>query len=235
MTENALITALHAAEDTQNSTFNFNHNYEIQAIPQEIKILRPFVQILHIDNCFQLRTLSPAIGDLPLLRWLNVSYNQLTELPMEIAKLRYLERLHCNNNAITSLPMEFWALKNLEELRCESNRIRAIPTGLLFLPKLTQVTLENNPLLTPEEVDGAEPTTLLPAVKVGDCSNCHIRFQTNACFISFHQFGKNKSVPIVHRVATEKCKEHLASRLQVYDLEAAKLEEEATGSPKKSE
>jgi hypothetical protein len=130
--------------------------------------------------------------------------------------------------------MEFWALKNLEELRCESNKIRAIPTGLLFLPKLTRVTLENNPLLTQEDVDGAEPALLLPAVKVGDCSNCHIRFQTNASFITFHQFGPNKSVPIVHRVATEKCKEHLASRLQVYDEDVQKKEEEAGRSPKKA-
>ena len=230
----ALVAALHEAEDTQNSTFNFNHNYDIQGIPAEIKLLRPFVQILHIDNCFQLRSLSPAIGDLPLLRWLNVSYNQLTELPMELAKLRYLERLHCNNNALTAIPMEFWALKNLEELRCESNKIRAFPTGLLLLPKLTEVMLENNPLLTPEEVDGAEPTTLLPAVKVGDCSNCNIRFQTNASFVTFHRLGKNKSTPIVNRVCSEKCKDHVTHRLQLYDAESAKIEEELAGSPKKS-
>lgn len=226
------ITALHEAEDSQNPTFNFTHNYELKSIPVEIKVLRPFVTILHIDNCFQLTSIHPGIGDLPLLRWLNLSYNRLTELPIEIAKLRYLERLHCNNNQITTIPMEFWALKNLEELRCETNKIRAFPTGLLLLPNLRDVQMENNPLLTQEEIDGAEPNTLFPPVKVGDCSNCNIRFQTNACFVTFHKLGQVAKAPIVNRVCSEKCKEHVFQRLKAFD-DAIVAADVAASSPLK--
>ena len=39
------------------TTFNYNHDYEIDAVPSAIKALRPVAQIVHIDNCFRLSSI----------------------------------------------------------------------------------------------------------------------------------------------------------------------------------
>ena len=227
--------AVEAFLQSGDTTFNYNHDYEIDAVPSAIKALRPVAQIVHIDNCFRLSSIHPGIGDLNQLRWLNVSYNQLTEVPVEVARLNRLERLHVNNNKIGFLPLELWALKNLEELRADNNLIRAFPTGVLFLPKLRSVLLENNPLLTPGEADGAEPALLFPPVRVGDCASCCIRFSASAtCFVSFHRLAEHASVPVVHYVCSEKCQEQLKLRLKNYDEEcAARLEQENSPTRKR--
>jgi len=219
----AFVQAVRDAEDSQSTELNFTHNYELKTIPQEIKLLRPFLQILHIDNCFELKTLHPGIGDLILLRWLNVSYNQLQSLPPEIAKLRNLERLHVNNNAITTIPTEFWGLKNLEEFKVESNRIRALPTGIVFLPKLREVQLENNPLITKKEIEGAEVATMFPATNGGDCSNCNIRFRSAQLFLTFHDLPHSKDVPVVNYVCSEACKTHTLKRLAACDAQVKEV------------
>lgn len=224
---------VHASLDAGETTFNYNHDYDITAIPSSVKALRPVVQILHIDNNFRLTEIHPGVGDLNQLRWLNCSYNQLETVPPEIARLGRLERLYLNNNQLTHLPLEFWALKNLEEVRVDNNNIRALPTYFLFLPKLREVLLENNPLLTPAEADGAEAAMLFPPMRTGDCGSCSIRFTNSICFVTFHKCCGHENVPIVHYVCSERCKEQLEGRLKQYDTDL-KAAEELAKSPLRS-
>ena len=218
-----LCDAIHEAAETGQTTFNFSYNYVLRAFPEDIKLLKPTLTVLHIDNNYQLATLPPAIGDLTGIRWLNLSYNKLTELPGEIAKLRHLERLHVNNNELTSLPLEVWALKSLQELRCDCNQLKAIPTGVLFLREMRELFVNNNPLLEESDAEGAEVAELFPQVRYGDCGNCNVRFTRCIAMCSFHDFCGAANTPFCHYVCSNLCEEQLRYRLQNAEAAPCKL------------
>ena len=56
------------------------------------------------------------VGRLSALRYLDLSYNQLTSLPAEIGQLTSLESLHLGVNQLTSLPAEIGQLTSLRRL-----------------------------------------------------------------------------------------------------------------------
>jgi hypothetical protein len=60
---------------------------------------------LNLSSC-GLATLSPAVGDLSLLKILRLTSNKLTTLPPEVGRLRQLEVLAADHNQLTSLPGE---------------------------------------------------------------------------------------------------------------------------------
>jgi len=221
------------AVEAGSTTFNYDHDFELDALPPAVKALRPVAEVVHIDNCFRLTELHPGIGDLNRLRWLNVSYNKLTALPSEISRLSRLERLHAGNNEIEALPLELWSLKALEELHVENNKLRALPSYVLTLPKLRELLIENNPLLTQTELDGAEPALHFPPIRTGDCASCSIRFTNSLCFVTFHKVCGHENVPVVHYVCSERCKEQLQERVRQYDVDV-KAKDEAYNSPLRS-
>eukprot|EP00744_Colponema_vietnamica_P012972 GILI01018195.1.p1 GENE.GILI01018195.1~~GILI01018195.1.p1 ORF type:complete len:216 (+),score=16.37 GILI01018195.1:39-686(+) len=204
-----------AVQSVDSATFYYTHDYEITEIPDDIKQLKTITQVVHIGNCFQLRRISSSIGDLSLLRWLNLSYNGLQEIPASISKLRHLERLHVNNNQLTSLPIELWGLKNLEELRIESNMIRAVPTAVVFFTKLREFFPENNNFVTNSDVEGSEIPSLFKIPSAGDCSNCQGRFgKASESFVTFQQICASNKIPVLHICCGEECKSQLQRRLQ---------------------
>lgn len=228
-----LCERIHAASEIGDNTFNHTNDYDLKSFPSDIRILKAHLEILHVNNCFQLKSLPPSIGDLSNLRWLNVSYNQLTELPIEVGKLRHLERLHCNNNQLTALAIEIWALKDLQELHCDTNQLRALPTGVLMMRNLRELHVENNPLLTESDVDGAEVAELLPPRRCGDCSNCCIRFTRSIAFVTFHTVCGNRLVPFEHFVESTRCEAQLRERLTALTLEQQHREEASTSPLKR--
>jgi hypothetical protein len=187
--------------------FYVTQNHELLSVPEEISKLKATLQVLHIDNNYQLHQLPSTIGDLSKLTWLNVSYNKLTELPQTIGKLIHLTRLHANNNVLECLPLEIRNLKALEELFLENNKLRALPTGVLELPKLATLYIDNNPLLIPNDlVEGLEDKVPLPP-PIGECSLTRQRFTECFVHMSFHKLCGNSSVPIVHYLSTLKALE----------------------------
>ncbi|KAG8339258.1 putative Leucine rich repeat [Trypanosoma vivax] len=212
--EECFLDAIQQVYDQGSTTLHFSFKETLTSIPPAIKALRGTLEVLHVDNNYSLKTLSPAIGDLGRLRWLNASYCRLTSVPMELGRLSHLERLHLGNNLLDSLPMEFWQLKNLEELRVENNRLSLLPGGLLFLPRLKTLMLENNPLLVPEEVNGAAPTSLVPPLLSVDCSNCCVRMRNYEVFITFHNKAGHQMIPFMHCVCSSVCRHHLQVRLE---------------------
>lgn len=206
-----------AAQDNA-TTFNFCYNASIVRVPDELNRLKATLQILHIDNCFNLEVLPNTIGELRQLRWLNVQYNKLKSLPPAIGKLIRLERLHCGNNELTSLPLEIAALAELEELYCDNNRMRTLVSPVMQLPKLRTLHVENNPFVSRNDVEGVDAYTLLPPpAESGSviCSLTRLRMIDirPVAFVSFHQFLGLTNLPIVHYVVDDKCKEQLKRRL----------------------
>ena len=88
------------------------HSPELDEVPEGVWTL-PKLRTLSLSNC-GLRSL-PAVLQLPEVRSLSLSYNQLTELPEDIAKrCPQLERLDLTRNAFRSLPADVHAVPALK-------------------------------------------------------------------------------------------------------------------------
>lgn len=88
----------------------------------------------------------PAAALPPLLRWLILTDNHISELPDELGERPLLQKLMLAGNRLTSLPQSLVNCKNLELLRIASNRFAQLPEWLLTLPSLTWLAYAGNPV-----------------------------------------------------------------------------------------
>ncbi len=75
---------------------------------------------------------------------LNLSGQDLLEIPKEILQLTNLKTLLLNNNQIKEIPPFLGALQNLEVLDLDSNLIRSLPSEIGSLKKLKRLDISNN-------------------------------------------------------------------------------------------
>ncbi|HEX5731603.1 MAG TPA: COR domain-containing protein [Blastocatellia bacterium] len=80
------------------------------------------------------------------LTLLDLSSNQLTSLPPEIAKLTNLTALNLGGNQLTSLPPGITRLTNLTDLYLYDNQLTSLPPEITKLTKLTSLSLWGNQL-----------------------------------------------------------------------------------------
>ena len=79
------------------------------------------------------------------LSQLNISDNNLNELPVAIFKLKNLLRLELNRNNISSLPVsDDWECDNLEHIDMSHNQLMSLPHLLFTLPELKELCANNN-------------------------------------------------------------------------------------------
>jgi hypothetical protein len=94
----------------------------------------------------ELTVFPPEILDLAdSLEILDLSGNQLTELPDDLARLTRLRVIFCSNNRFTSLPEVLGRLPELSMIGFKANRIRAVTPSSLP-PKLRWLILTDNDL-----------------------------------------------------------------------------------------
>ena len=110
----------------------------------------------------QLTELPPEIVELKNLTNLNLSSNKLTQLPSEIVKLTNLKNLFLFNNQLTELPLEIIELKNLTNLNLSKNKLTQLPPEIAGLNNFTYLILSSNKLaqLQPESVEHKNFTNL---------------------------------------------------------------------------
>jgi hypothetical protein len=88
----------------------------------------------------------PAASLPPLLRWLILTDNRISQLPSELGERPLLQKLMLAGNHLEQLPPSLAQCKNLELIRIASNRLTRLPDWLLTLPSLTWLAYAGNPV-----------------------------------------------------------------------------------------
>ncbi len=114
---------------------------KLQLLPVKLDELT-LLQILNV-NCNELTAL-PSFVHLKNLLRLDVSHNQLTELPDGIYELEHLAEIHASNNQIASIDANVSKLTSLKVLSLNVNKIELIPTELSECHKLKDLHLQDN-------------------------------------------------------------------------------------------
>lgn len=104
----------------------------------------------------------PATALPPLLRWLILTDNQISQLPSELGERPLLQKLMLAGNQLGHLPEILADCHNLELLRIASNRFTRLPEWLLALPSLTWLAYAGNPVEMAVEVAGDDATPDIP-------------------------------------------------------------------------
>lgn len=78
------------------------------------------------------------------LKKLNLSNNKIKVLPIELSKLKYLKNLDISNNEISVLYAKNFAFQNLEILILRNNKLKAIPKQITGLTKLRKCCIGGN-------------------------------------------------------------------------------------------
>ena len=118
----------------------------MQRLREELSLCYSLVAI-H-GNASKIKSIPTTIGNLKLLRHLNLAHNKLEFLPESIGKLMYLKDLSLGSNDIKDLPKSIVKLKNLEHLGLQLNRFKAFPEKVLQLDNLSNLWLHNNSIPT---------------------------------------------------------------------------------------
>jgi len=85
-----------------------------------------------------------SVCNLTQLRYLNLQYCNLKELPIEIRKLTNLTSLDLEGNKLTTLPVEIGNLQNLRSLDLKNNQLSTLPNEIGKLTNLTYLDLRYN-------------------------------------------------------------------------------------------
>ncbi|MBD3559660.1 CHAT domain-containing protein, partial [Planktothrix sp. FACHB-1355] len=86
------------------------------------------------------------------LQSLDLSSNQLSQLPAEICQLTNLQTLNLYNNQLSQLPAEFGQLTNLQSLDLSDNQLSQLPAEICQLTNLQSLYLRGNPVPIPPEI-----------------------------------------------------------------------------------
>ena len=98
----------------------------------------------------------------PLLRWLILTDNCISELPTELGERPYLQKLMLAGNRLQQLPESLRQCHRLELIRIAANQLEVLPDWLLTLPSLTWLAYAGNPLETEADAAALEATASIP-------------------------------------------------------------------------
>lgn len=119
-------------------------NVELQDIEKINKLKN--LQVLRLQNN-KLSNISPNLGDLSNLLYLEINQNPINTLPNSITNLFLLNELKIYNSKLQKLPRNLALLKNLKILEIQSNTEKLqTDSALYFMPNLKEILFYNTPL-----------------------------------------------------------------------------------------
>jgi hypothetical protein len=86
----------------------------------------------------------PARALNPNIRWLILTNNRITQIPVSIGNCHRMQKLMLAGNRLTDLPVELSNCRNLSLLRISANRLSKLPGWLLAMPKLSWLAFSGN-------------------------------------------------------------------------------------------
>ena len=98
----------------------------------------------------------------PLLRWLILTDNRITQLPTELGDRPYLQKLMLAGNHLQRLPRSLSQCHRLELIRIAANQLSELPEWLLSLPSLTWLAYAGNPLENEADAAALKATAQIP-------------------------------------------------------------------------
>lgn len=126
---------------------NLSHNQL-----QDISALFPSMYyVKNLNVSFNQLTNINQINELKTAKIIDLSNNQIEEIPAEIHHLKSLKMLDLSNNKIKALPKTITGLNKLEELNLENNQVGSLPPYIYRLRKLKVLNLAGNPLSEKEK------------------------------------------------------------------------------------
>jgi len=98
-------------------------------------------------NASKVKSIPPEIGNCISLKYINLGYNEITEIPYELGRLP-LESLGLGNNLIETIPESISNLKDIWFLSLSNNKLNTFPLEVLELDKVVNLWLEGNDIKT---------------------------------------------------------------------------------------
>lgn len=126
-----------SSELTNQAPINTFHSIE-EAIASRKKVQRLVL------TGYQLKELSPDIGLLENLQFLDLERNELSGMPNEIGKLAKLEELYLPENELKNLPSDITLLKSLRILGLAANRFTEFPKQICACTQLEVLDIGDN-------------------------------------------------------------------------------------------
>ncbi|CAN6476049.1 unnamed protein product [Victoria cruziana] len=124
----------------RNSSRAGNNKLRTLLIDELLLFSYHFVKIAEIINfkwlrvlslkCLEICELPNSIGDLVLLKYLDLSHTNVRKLPSSIGKLCNLQTLNLNYTSLEELPKEMGKLHNLRHLRLKNTKLTFVAEGL---------------------------------------------------------------------------------------------------------
>lgn len=119
--------------------------YHMEAVIEIICTMTPLTELYLPDN--GLTAISPSIGKLANLQYLDLNNNRLRSLPSEIGSLKKLRVLALSDNRFSEVPKCLKQLKSLREVAFRHNALSDLPSWLPSL-KLDYFFCKGNDLET---------------------------------------------------------------------------------------
>lgn len=126
----------------------YSKENKLVSIPDEILDQLTSLELLDLSGN-NINELPEGIGLLANLEWLYLNNNRLESLPETIGKISSLQRLDLRHNKLTYLPRTLSQLTNLREINLSYNQIAKIPHWLCELPQLEKLFLYGNRIVSP--------------------------------------------------------------------------------------
>ncbi|KAH0952662.1 hypothetical protein HN011_006457 [Eciton burchellii] len=146
----AIIRVISRCEEAQDNCNLDLSECQLMQIPDAVYHLMRHTELKRCDLSGNVITKIPAkfAVKFSLITELNLSHNQMSKLPEELAELQALERLDISHNTFIALPPVAWRIPQLKQLLANNNFIIDVDVEKLrHAPALEFVDLQANPLL----------------------------------------------------------------------------------------